>query len=118
VRAHGQDVVQNGKSDPFVMEESDPAKCNALASSLWEFDALKSHYSPSVSKLVRLFEQPFRKDPLLIESFLQNSYQSLFDLELNRNYRAVPTAFEEFEHVLPVAEPEFSAWKLDADDNS
>ena len=37
-------------SDPYNMEEPDPAKSNALESSLWEIKALQQHYHHSLAK--------------------------------------------------------------------
>ena len=49
------------KADPFVADEDDPARANALESSLWELEALKRHYFPPVAKFVKVFSADFTK---------------------------------------------------------
>ena len=43
-------AAQQGQ-DVYDEAETDPAKCRALESSLWEVAALRSHYDPQVSKV-------------------------------------------------------------------
>ena len=43
------------------MSESDPAKCHAMESSLWEIHTLKSHYHPVVATAAALIDKPFPK---------------------------------------------------------
>jgi U3 small nucleolar RNA-associated protein 19 len=38
-----------GMQDPYDERETDPAKCRALESSLWEVEALRNHHCPHVS---------------------------------------------------------------------
>ena len=35
---------EQASTDPFVAEEDDPSKTNALDSSLWELEALRKHF--------------------------------------------------------------------------
>jgi U3 small nucleolar RNA-associated protein 19 len=44
--------------DPFVFEESNLNKCNAIESSLWEIHALESHICPEIVNLIKKFKQP------------------------------------------------------------
>ena len=55
------DVDVKCASDVFNFDESDPAKCKAIDSSLWELQALKTHYYPEVSKFVQAFSRPHLK---------------------------------------------------------
>eukprot|EP00762_Andalucia_godoyi_P000207 ANDGO_02344.mRNA.1 Uncharacterized protein C1604.06c len=112
VRSNASAVSSNLSTDPYLADEVDPAKCNALASSLWELDTLKSHYCPSVARLVKLFEQEFKKDALDISEFLNHSYQTLFQMEIRRTPKTTPLAFEEFRHVLPLQHPEMAIWNI------
>ena len=43
--------------DPFDDLEPDPSASRALESSLWEMDALRSHYNPQVAKLTQVLER-------------------------------------------------------------
>lgn len=38
------------RGDPYLWDEPDPAKSLAIHSSLWEFDAMRSHYCPEVRR--------------------------------------------------------------------
>eukprot|EP00966_Prymnesium_polylepis_P312818 7228726-Prymnesium_polylepis.1 len=42
-------------ADPFDPTEAEPDQCRALDSSLWEVDALRSHFLPTVSAVAALF---------------------------------------------------------------
>ena len=59
------------------MEERDPAKCGALESSLWELEALRNHYDPTVARLAKIFEQPIKQQQFDLEQFLSHSYASV-----------------------------------------
>ena len=48
-----------GAADPFLEAEEDPQKTKALESSLWELEALESHYCPSVRTLSGSFHTLF-----------------------------------------------------------
>jgi len=63
--------------DPFVFEENDPHKSNAMESSLWELVIVKQHYCPMVAKFVRVFEEVFRIQPYSMDKFLDYSYESV-----------------------------------------
>lgn len=45
--------------DPYVMDERDPIKSNALDSSLWEVATLQSHVLPSVATAAKFISNPF-----------------------------------------------------------
>lgn len=50
-----------GSKDPFVMEEREPSKSNAIESSLWEIVALQNHAIPSVAVAAKFISQPLPK---------------------------------------------------------
>eukprot|EP01132_Coremiostelium_polycephalum_P009275 gene9275-11367_t len=66
-------------NDEFLVNEEDPAKCNALKSSLWEIQILRDHYSPDVSKMAKIFDSHNIKNTINPEDFLQHSYQNMYD---------------------------------------
>ena len=43
------------EADPYVMEETDPAKCRALESSLWEIKVIPLNFIFGVCKRAVLF---------------------------------------------------------------
>lgn len=85
--------VSNDYEDPYNDEEEDPLKTQAIHSSLWELEALMNHYHPNISTLSAIFKEPFRKPNYNLEDFLDWSYKSLLDSELNKRYRSM-TALE------------------------
>merc|ERR1719300_804955 len=53
------------EGDPYLMEEPDPAKTNALQSSLWEIKTLQSHFSPEVAREAMRINHPVTQEQLL-----------------------------------------------------
>ncbi|KAJ3044514.1 hypothetical protein HDV00_001941 [Rhizophlyctis rosea] len=97
------DLPSEPTNDPYDFNETDPMKCNALDSSLWELpvtmlamypdlqlcltmfvQALKSHYVPAVSSLAKIFEEDLSKPPYDLEDFLDHTYQTLWESEINK----------------------------------
>jgi len=74
--------------DPFNPDEKDPAKTNALDSSLWELETMMNHYHPQVASLAKILSQPFSKNNYNIEDFLDWSYQRLLEGELKKKVRS------------------------------
>mmetsp|Transcript_16291 Transcript_16291/g.31598 ORF Transcript_16291/g.31598 Transcript_16291/m.31598 type:complete len:688 (+) Transcript_16291:151-2214(+) len=94
----------NASEDPFRLEETDPAKCGAMDSCLWEVEALGKHYCPKVATLVHsIFETELKasmeskkiQPPIPLDEFVAITYKSLFDQELRKGQkrRAVPLNF-------------------------
>jgi len=64
--------------DPYDPSEPDPAKCKAIDSSLWEVEALRNHYEPTISRLVSILERDMKKTALFdINNFVDYSYQKV-----------------------------------------
>lgn len=76
------------RSDPFDADEADPAKANALASSLWEITALAQHTFAPVAHAARvLMAPPSRGEFDLSEGAAAghaNAYADLTSAELTR----------------------------------
>ncbi|MCO5556604.1 hypothetical protein L7F22_010155 [Adiantum nelumboides] len=83
--------------DPFNVAEPDPAKSNALKSSLWEMDTLRHHYSPVVSRFVASLEADLtvraKTTELNVKDFSSGSYATIFSEEVKRRMKQVPLAF-------------------------
>mmetsp|Transcript_21026 Transcript_21026/g.37248 ORF Transcript_21026/g.37248 Transcript_21026/m.37248 type:complete len:656 (-) Transcript_21026:41-2008(-) len=103
-RKRGEASVSTKADDPFIFAETDPAKCRALESSLWEIDALLHHYNPHVSLLVKgLFHTELKAtvtskkiQPLMpMQDFYGITYRNLFDREMKkaRKAKSVPLTF-------------------------
>ncbi|XP_021646742.1 protein NUCLEOLAR COMPLEX ASSOCIATED 4 isoform X2 [Hevea brasiliensis] len=83
--------------DHFNNEESNPAKSNALKSSLWEIDTLRHHYCPPVSRFVDSLKNDLtirdKTTEVNIKDFSSSSYSTIFGEELRRRVKQVPLAF-------------------------
>ena len=66
-----------GMLDPFLMEEQNPMKTNAIESSLWEIETLQWHYHPNVATIAKIISQQFTKQAYNLEDFLDHSYGSV-----------------------------------------
>jgi len=85
-----QSLDENGMHDPFLMHELDPMLSLAIDSSVWELEALQTHYHPNVATLARIISEQFTKRSYNLEDFLDHSYTALLDVELNRELKKDP----------------------------
>ncbi|KAG7398769.1 Nucleolar complex protein 4 [Phytophthora boehmeriae] len=89
------DIVLKNGHDPFVSDELDPMKCNALQSSLWELYTMKHHYNAEVALKAKMFEEKLRHQFLDLDDSLDITYKSIFDKQLKRKEKGkVPLAFQ------------------------
>jgi U3 small nucleolar RNA-associated protein 19 len=79
-------LEQEGMDDPFDMSELDPMETNAIESSVWELEALQSHYHPNVATLAKIISDQFTKRSYNLEDFLDHSYTAV-------SYRCYPSRF-------------------------
>ncbi|ETM49915.1 hypothetical protein L914_05929 [Phytophthora nicotianae] len=87
-------VLKDGH-DPFINDELDPIKCNALQSSLWELYTMKHHYNADVALKARMFEEKLRHQFVDVDESMEITYKSLFDKQLKRKEKGkVPLAFQ------------------------
>ena len=66
-----------GGEDPFLVDEADPMKTDAIESSLWEIHTLRYHYHPNVATIARIISEQFTKQAYNLEDFLDHSYDSV-----------------------------------------
>ncbi|EGC28542.1 hypothetical protein DICPUDRAFT_44127 [Dictyostelium purpureum] len=81
-------------NDPYDPLESDPSKCNAIKSSLWEIQILRDHYSPEVSKMARLFDGGL-KNVVDMNEFSNVTYHILYENSYKKKYSSVPLAYQQ-----------------------
>lgn len=87
-KANGTDPI---RSDPFVMEEIDPAKCKAIDSSIWEIHALQRHYWNGAVKQSRLFNERLTKPSFNLDDYLEGpTYNNMIHEELGHKWTKVP----------------------------
>ncbi|KAF9699371.1 hypothetical protein EKO04_002497 [Ascochyta lentis] len=88
--ASKEKLEEEGMDDPFDMGELDPMETNAIDSSVWELEALQSHYHPNVATLAKIISEQFTKRSYNLEDFLDHSYTALLDTELDRDLKKDP----------------------------
>ncbi|KAJ2081074.1 Maturation and nuclear export of 40S ribosomal subunits interacting protein [Coemansia sp. RSA 988] len=85
----GEEVVVED-CDPFDAEEADPAKCQAIKSSVWELETLQHHYYPNIATLAKVFNEPFHKPKFMLEDFLDHTYATFFESDTVRKPKKAP----------------------------
>lgn len=99
--------------DPYIMDEREPTKSNALESSLWEVVALQSHAIPSIATAAKFISQPLPTNEWDLSSVLEIKEDDIFDQELARNSRQCALAFERPQTMfLPKGDKVIHYWKL------
>ncbi|XP_068127696.1 nucleolar complex protein 4 homolog isoform X2 [Hyperolius riggenbachi] len=87
-------------SDPYIMEEQDPAKSRALESSLWEIEALQNHYYPNVVRAANVISRNLSSQESEISELLELSSYELFEKEMKKKFKSVPLEFEAVQGLL------------------
>ncbi|KAF9051298.1 CBF/Mak21 family-domain-containing protein [Panaeolus papilionaceus] len=85
---HRVDV--DGGNDPFLDTEPDPMNTQAIDSSLWELLSHSTHYHAPVSTMTKIFSEAFTKPNYGMEDFLDHTYNTLFETEINRKIKKEP----------------------------
>ncbi|KAJ2913776.1 hypothetical protein MD484_g6635, partial [Candolleomyces efflorescens] len=88
---------ESGFEDPFLPDEPNPLSTNALESSLWELYSHRNHYHATVSVLCKVFSEAFTKPGYAMEDFLDHSYATLFDTDVDRKIKKEPALAMEVE---------------------
>ncbi|CAG2185259.1 NOC4 [Mytilus edulis] len=72
---------------------TDPSKCKALESSLWELKTLQTHYNPDISKMANRIEHPLQTSEIDLSELLENNYHQLFEKETRKKIKIAPVTF-------------------------
>ncbi|KAG2173710.1 hypothetical protein INT43_005130 [Umbelopsis isabellina] len=100
-----RDAVDSADADAFDENETDPYKCGAIDSSLWELQTLADHYYPNVATLAKIFSEQFTKPSYNLEDFLDHTYITFLEKELTRKRKKDPAlAFEKPSSLFPALE--------------
>lgn len=106
--------------DWFNNEESNPIKCNAMRSSLWEIDTLRHHYCPPVSRFVLSLENDLtvraKTTEITVKDFSSGSYTTIFGDEIRRRVKQVPLAFYKVTPASLFTDSDFPGWTFKYDD--
>ncbi|OCT98336.1 hypothetical protein XELAEV_18010567mg [Xenopus laevis] len=81
-------------TDPYIMEEQDPAKSQALESSLWELEVLQQHYHGDVVRAANVISRPLSAQESDISGLLEISSCELYDKEMKKKFKSVPLEYE------------------------
>lgn len=92
-RMINRSVTTDINSDPFIADESDPAKCQAMESSLWEVATLKQHALPNVAKACGFLDKNLPEMEYDISQFVENTYEDIFERAAKMKPKEVPTTF-------------------------
>ncbi|ESO91648.1 hypothetical protein LOTGIDRAFT_233423 [Lottia gigantea] len=80
-RLDGPSEIQN---DPFILDETDPSKCRAMDSYLWEIKTLQSHYCPEVVLAANKVNSQLNQQEELLSDILDISTDELIERECKR----------------------------------
>ncbi|XP_063970978.1 nucleolar complex protein 4 homolog isoform X1 [Lytechinus pictus] len=110
-RPHGPRELSD---DPYKMDEPNPAQCNALESSLWEIQTLKSHYDPGVSRCAANIEKPFPKMEWDLDEYLELTIPEMVAKETKKKMKTMPLEFEPAKGLLGGGQDMFDAqfWEV------
>ncbi|KAJ8942022.1 hypothetical protein NQ318_002776 [Aromia moschata] len=81
-------------TDPYIMEERDPVKSNAINSSLWEIQSLQQHALPGVATAARFIDSPLPSVEWDISKILDNTGDDIFDKEVKKFSKLIVLQFE------------------------
>ncbi|XP_022916760.1 nucleolar complex protein 4 homolog B [Onthophagus taurus] len=81
-------------NDPYIMEERDPLKSNAINSSLWEILSLQQHALPCVATAARFISNPLPSVEWDLGNVLDTTVDTIFDREIKKNGKLLALAFE------------------------
>ncbi|KAJ3442744.1 nucleolar complex protein 4 [Anaeramoeba flamelloides] len=89
------------EKDPFIFEEPNPLKSNAISSSLWEIRSLRAHYFPHVSRFATILENTAQiKEKYQIQKLLKFNNDLLFNSEFSqiKDWEKIPMEiFDQFD---------------------
>ncbi|XP_038054848.1 nucleolar complex protein 4 homolog [Patiria miniata] len=94
VMVHKTNGPSELEDDPYIMAETDPAKCRAMDSSLWEMQTLKSHYHPGVATAAAWIDRPLPKEEWDVSEYLELSTAEMIGWVANKKMRTAPIEFE------------------------
>ncbi|KAK3085127.1 hypothetical protein FSP39_024825 [Pinctada imbricata] len=94
VLLHRPNSTTEVAEDPYLPEEPDPAKCQALQSSLWELQTLQNHINPDVARMCQRIDHPLQKDEIPLQDLLETSYTELFEKETKKKVKHASVNFD------------------------
>ncbi|XP_069698029.1 nucleolar complex protein 4 homolog A isoform X1 [Periplaneta americana] len=100
-------------SDPYIMEERDPLKSQAIESSLWELQALQNHILPSVATAAKFINMPLPSVEWDMSKILENSADDIFEKEMKKKVKEITLTFDKPQSLaFPKGEKVTQYWTL------
>lgn len=97
-RLMGDGATEISKStpsnDPYIMEERDPVRSNAMFSCLWEIRTLQSHILPEIANAAKTISDPLPTVEKDMGSLLDRSSSDIFDKEIKKRGKEIALAFD------------------------
>ena len=85
----------NSEKDPFVEDEPDPAKCNALESDLHEIRTLQSSALPQVSQMAKFINKQLPQMEWDLSQYLEFTMEDMMSAEYKKRvFVNVPLTYE------------------------
>ena len=85
----------NSEKDPFIEEEPDPAKCNALESDLHEIRTLQSSALPQVSQMAKFINKQLPQMEWDLSQYLEFTMEDMMSTEYKKKvFVNVPLTYE------------------------
>nr|CAH7765412.1 unnamed protein product [Callosobruchus chinensis] len=81
-------------SDPYIMEERDPLKSNAINSSLWEIRTLQQHVQPTVAFAAQFINTSLPSVEWDLSQVLSRTGDDIFDREVRKFSKLILLHFE------------------------
>ncbi|XP_050411209.1 nucleolar complex protein 4 homolog [Patella vulgata] len=89
-RLDGPSEIPN---DPYIFEETDPAKCKAMESYLWEIKTLQTHYCPEVVLAANKINHQLGQQEELLGDVLDLTTDELIEKECKRRKKETAINF-------------------------
>lgn len=81
-------------SDPYIVEERDPVKSNAINSSLWELLSLQNHVLPGIATAAKFINSPLPNVEKDIGELLDKTANDIFNKEISKVTKSIVLNFE------------------------
>lgn len=81
-------------SDPYIVEERDPLKSNAINSSLWELLSLQNHVLPGVASAAKFINNPLPSVEKDLGELLGKTSNDIFKKEITKVTKSIVLNFE------------------------
>lgn len=82
------------RCDPYIVEERDPLKSNAIHSSLWELLSLQDHVLPGVATAAKFINNPLPSVEKDLGPLLVKTSNDIFDKEMSKVTKSIVLNFE------------------------